>query len=134
MGTTGLETAFAALYTELVLTRELELAVVIERMTAGAALYALGTPTIAPDAPADITVVDLHDSWEVGAHGYASRSANCCFHGRSLHGRVLLTIAAGQVAFRAPMLVAAGNTVSRTAPAASVSASPDGERTPSGRA
>ena len=39
MGTTGLETAFAALYTELVLPGELELATVIERMTAGAGLY-----------------------------------------------------------------------------------------------
>jgi dihydroorotase len=111
MGTTGLETAFAALFTELVLTRELELPVVIERMTAGAALYALETPTIAPDAPANLTLIDLEQSWEVGAHGYASRSANCCFHGRSLHGRTLLTVAAGQVAFRAPMLATAGNRV-----------------------
>ena len=35
MGTTGLETAFAALYTELVLPGELELEVIVERMTAG---------------------------------------------------------------------------------------------------
>ena len=33
MGTTGLETAFAALYTELVLPGELELATVVERLT-----------------------------------------------------------------------------------------------------
>jgi dihydroorotase len=108
MGTTGLETAFAALYTELVLTRELELSIVIERMTAGAALYDLPTPAIAPEEPANITLVDLNSSWEVGARGYASRSANCCFHGRALHGRVLVTIAAGAVAFRAPMLAEAG--------------------------
>jgi dihydroorotase len=107
MGTTGLETAFAAVYTELVLAHELDLSIVVERMTAGAALYDLPTPTIAPDAPANITLIDLHQPWEVGAHGYASRSANCCFHGRTLHGRVLLTVAAGQVAFRAPMLAEA---------------------------
>ncbi|HYZ80672.1 MAG TPA: dihydroorotase, partial [Solirubrobacteraceae bacterium] len=47
MGTTGLETAFAALYTELVLPGELELATVVERMTAGAALYDLPTPRLA---------------------------------------------------------------------------------------
>jgi dihydroorotase len=108
MGTTGLETAFAAVYTELVLARELELSTVIERITAGAALYDLPTPTIAPGAPANITLVDLDQSWEVGSHGYVSRSANCCFHGRTLHGRVVLTIAAGTVAFRAPMLAEAG--------------------------
>ena len=36
-----------------------------------------------------------------------SRSVNCCFHGRTLHGAVLLTVAAGAVAFRAPMLTGA---------------------------
>jgi dihydroorotase len=108
MGTTGLETAFAALYTELVLARELDLETVIERMTAGGALYELPTPRIAPGEPANLTLVDLAATWEVGAHGYASRSANCCFHGRSLHGRVVLTVAAGALAFRAPMLAAAG--------------------------
>ena len=38
--------------------------------------------------------------WEVGAEGYASRSENCCFDGRTLRGRVLLTVAAGSVAYR----------------------------------
>jgi dihydroorotase len=104
MGTTGLETAFAALYTELVLQGELELPVLVERMSAGAALYELPVPLIEAGQPANLTLVDLDAKWEVGARGYVSRSANCCFHGRALHGRVLLTLAAGAVAFRAPML------------------------------
>jgi dihydroorotase len=107
MGTTGLETAFAALFTELVLPGEVELHVVVERMSAGAAVYGLSTPRIAPDEEARLVVVDLDASFEVGAHGYAGRSENCCFHGRKLHGRVLLTLAAGQVAFRERMLVEA---------------------------
>ncbi len=107
MGTTGLETAFAAIFTELVVTGELELETLIERMTAGAALYNLPTPRIAPGEPANIALVDLEQSYEVGASGYASRSENCCFHGRTLYGRVLLTVAAGAVAFRAPMLAEA---------------------------
>jgi dihydroorotase len=106
MGTTGLETAFAALYTELVLQGELELPVLVERMNAGAGLLGLPVPLIGPGEPANLTLVDLDAKWEVGARGYASRSANCCFHGRTLHGRVLLTLAAGAVAFRAPMLAA----------------------------
>ena len=48
---------------------------------------------------------DLDARFEVGEDGYASRSTNSCFHGRSLHGRVLLTLAAGAVVFRRPMLV-----------------------------
>ena len=59
MGTTGLETAFAALFTELVLTGQLELATVVERMTAGGALYGLPIPRIAVGAPANLCLVDL---------------------------------------------------------------------------
>jgi dihydroorotase len=106
MGTTGLETSFAALYTELVLPGELELPVLVERMSAGASLFGLPVPLTQPGEPANLTLVDLDARWEVGARGYVSRSANCCFHGRSLHGRVLLTLAAGAIAFRAPMLTA----------------------------
>jgi dihydroorotase len=105
MGTTGLETAFAALYTELVLPGELELATVIERMTAGAGLYDLPTPRIAVGEMANLCLVDLQTTWEVGEDGYVSRSSNSCFHGRTLHGRVMLTLAAGAVVYRRPMLV-----------------------------
>jgi dihydroorotase len=108
MGTTGLETAFSALYTELVLPGEVELATVVERMTAGLALYDSVTPRIAVGEPANICLVDLQANWEVGARGYISKSENCCFHGRTLHGRIVLTIAAGSVAFRAPALATAG--------------------------
>jgi dihydroorotase len=108
MGTTGLETAFAALFTELVMPGEIELATVIERMTAGAALLELPTPRIAPGERANLVLVDLQARWEVGARGYASRSDNCCFHGRTFHGRVVLTLAGGATAFRAPLLAEVG--------------------------
>ncbi|MBV9807008.1 MAG: dihydroorotase [Solirubrobacterales bacterium] len=107
MGTTGLETAFAALHTELVLSGELDLATLAQRMTEGAALYGLPIPTIAIGQSANLCLVDLRARFEVGADGYASRSANCCFHGRMLQGKVLLTVAAGTVAFRTAMLAEA---------------------------
>jgi dihydroorotase len=105
MGTTGLETAFAALFTELVMSGELDLSTLVGRMSAGAALYELPTPRIAVGEVANLCLVDLDARFEVGEDGYASRSTNCSFHGRALHGRVLLTLAAGAVAFRRPMLV-----------------------------
>ena len=108
MGTTGLETAFAALYTELVASGELELETIVERLSDGGALYGLLTPRIAVGEPANLCLVDLEARWEVGAQGYASRSGNCCFHGRTLQGRVELTLAAGAVAFRAMVLAPAG--------------------------
>jgi dihydroorotase len=107
MGTTGLETAFAALYTELVLPGALELMTVVDRMTAGAALYDLPTPRIAVDERANLCLVDLEASWEVGSGGYVSRSSNCSFHGRTLHSRVVLTLAGGTIAFRGRMLAEA---------------------------
>jgi dihydroorotase len=101
MGTTGLETAFAAVYTNLVLTEDLPLALVVERLSDGAALFDLPTPSIACGEPANLTLVDLQREWVVGDGGYESRSANCCFDGQTLRGKVLLTVAAGTVAYRA---------------------------------
>jgi dihydroorotase len=100
MGTTGLETAFAAVYTDLVLPGVLPLALVVEKLSAGAALMDLPTPRIEVGAPADVCLIDLAAEWEVGEHGYESRSENCCFAGRRLRGRVLATLAAGGVAYR----------------------------------
>ncbi|HSZ06613.1 MAG TPA: dihydroorotase [Solirubrobacteraceae bacterium] len=100
MGTTGLETAFAALHTGLVLTGALDLAALVLRMTAGAALFGLPAPLIAVGERANLTLVDLAGEWVAGEHGWESRSENCCFAGRRLRGRVLLTLAAGGVAHR----------------------------------
>jgi dihydroorotase len=100
MGTTGLETAFAAIYTELVLPGVLDLALLVERLTAGAELFELPTPKIAPGEPANLTLVDLDAEYVAGERGWESRSENCCFAGRTLRGRVLLTVASGAIAFR----------------------------------
>jgi dihydroorotase len=102
MGTTGLETAFAALYTELVQPGVLGLELLVERMTSGCALFGLPLPRVQPGEEANLTLVDLNQRFTVGANGYASRSANSCFHDRSLQGRVELTLAGGVVAFAAP--------------------------------
>jgi dihydroorotase len=100
MGTTGLETAFASVYTELVVPGVLPLALVVEKLSAGAALLGLGTPRIAVGEPAALCLIDLAAEWEVGAAGYESRAENCCFDGRTLRGRVLATVAAGAVVYR----------------------------------
>ncbi|HEV7529883.1 MAG TPA: dihydroorotase [Solirubrobacteraceae bacterium] len=100
MGTTGLETAFAALYTGLVLPGVLGLDVLVARMTAGAELFELPTPRIVPGEDANLTLVDLDAEWVAGERGWESRSENCCFAGRKLHGRVLLTLSNGAVVYR----------------------------------
>ena len=98
MGTTGLETAFAALFTELVLPGVLPLGLVVDKLSSGAALLDLPLPAIERGRPANLCLVDLDAEWVVGEHGYESKAENCCFDGRTLRGRVVATIAAGAVA------------------------------------
>ena len=100
MGVTGLETAFSALYTELVIPGVLDLALVVERMSEGAAVFGYDVPTLRPGNEANVTLVDPEAEWDAGVEGWESRSENSCFAGRRLRGRVLMTVVAGQVAYR----------------------------------
>jgi dihydroorotase len=100
MGTTGLETAFAAVYTQLVVPGVLDLGLVVERMTGGGDPFGIPAPRVAVGEEANLVLVDLDAEWEVGEDGYESRSENCCFAGQRVRGRVLLTVAAGAVAYR----------------------------------
>jgi len=100
MGVTGLETAFAVLHTDLVLTGVLPLELLVERMTAGAEIFGFEAPRIEPGREANVALVDPEAQWEAGADGWESRSENSCFAGRTLTGRVLMTIVAGGVVYR----------------------------------
>lgn len=99
-GVTGLETAFAVLHTDLVVPGVLDLAVLVDRLGAGAAVIDLEPPRIAKGAEADVVLCDLDSEWEAGAEGWESRSDNSAFAGRTLRGRVLVTVSGGQIAYR----------------------------------
>jgi dihydroorotase len=101
-GVTGLETAFAALYTDLVEPGILSLATLLERMSAGPArIYGLEPPRIVVGAPANLVLLDLEAAWPVGEGTFRSKSANSWLLGTTLHGKVVQTVAAGKVAFAA---------------------------------
>ncbi len=100
MGVTGLETAFAALHTHLVLPGMIELGLLIERMAGGAEPFEIERASLAPGSEANIALCDLGAEWTVGEEGYESRSSNSWCAGEELTGRVLMTLAAGQVAYR----------------------------------
>ncbi len=100
MGVTGLETAFAALHTHLVLPGVLGLGTIVERMTAGTKPFGLRVPRLEKGVRADVVLVDLGAEWEVGEAGYESRSTNNAFAGQRLTGRVRMTVADGIVAYR----------------------------------
>ena len=97
-GVTGLETAFAALYTNLVEPGLLPLETLLERMSAGPArVYGLESPRIAVGAPANLVLLDTAGSWRVEKGGFRSRSANSWLLGQTLKSRVRMTVAAGKV-------------------------------------
>ncbi|MGZ5322711.1 MAG: dihydroorotase [Solirubrobacterales bacterium] len=100
MGVTGLEKAFAALHTELVLPGTITLELLSERMTAGGEPFGIEAPRIEAGARANVALIDPAREWVVGEEGYETRSENSCFAGRRLTGRVLMTVADGRVAYR----------------------------------
>jgi dihydroorotase len=100
MGVTGLETAFAVLHTTLVLPGVIDLATLVERMSAGSAAFGFEPPSLAVGSQANVALIDPDAEWEAGAEGWESRSENSCFAGRKLRGRVLMTVASGAVAYR----------------------------------
>jgi dihydroorotase len=101
-GVTGLETAFAALYTYLVEPGILSLEVLLERMSAGpAGIFGLERPRLAVGAPANLTLIDTESRWRVKSANFRSRSANSWLLGKRLRGNVRLTVAAGRVVHEA---------------------------------
>jgi len=99
-GVTGLETAFAALYTHLVEPGLLPLPTLLERMSAGPArAFGLEPPRIEVGARANLVLLDPQATWRVGEDGFRSRSENSWLLGETLRGKVRLTVAAGRVAY-----------------------------------
>jgi dihydroorotase len=61
-----------------------------------------GSVGLVEGASADLVVFDRADRWTVTAEGLASRGKNSPLIGMALPGRVLLTMAAGQIAYETP--------------------------------
>ena len=102
-GIIGLETALGLAITELVKTGLLSLTELVERMSSGPArIFGLPGGTLAPGAPADVTVFDPDAEWTVHPQEFYSRSRNTPFGGRRLTGRANVTIVRGQVAYQRP--------------------------------
>ena len=106
-GVTGLETAFAALYTHLVEPGLLPLETLLDRMSAGPAqAFDLPVPRISVGEPANLVLLDLEATWLVREERFHSLSANSWLLGQALRGEVVLTVAAGRVVFRSERMTA----------------------------
>ena len=95
-GFLGHETAFAALYTDLVLDGRLSLSRLVQAMSSAPGRWVGEGGSLAVGAPADLTLVDLSEEWAVGRDALISRSSNSPYLGRTLTGRVVKTIVGGE--------------------------------------
>ena len=98
-GISVLETALGSLMS-LVHAGELELPLLIEKMTAAPARF-LGSElgTLRVGAPADITILDPDAEWTVDVASFASKGKNSPLDGETLQGQVVTTIVGGAVVF-----------------------------------
>lgn len=100
-GITGLETAFALLYTHLVKPRILTLGQLLQLMsTRPAQLFHLNAGQLRVGAPADLALFDLERSHRIQADQMLSKGRNSPFLGWSVLGTTQLTLVAGRIAYR----------------------------------
>jgi dihydroorotase len=102
-GISGLETALGSLM-GLVRQGELDLALIIARLTSGPAgvlgsrFSALGT--LKPGSPADVIVFDPEGEWLVSEASLLSKGKNTPFLGMKLKGKVMATLYGGQIVYQ----------------------------------
>ena len=100
-GVVGLETAVSLCLDRLVASGLLPLTRLVALLTTGPA-RAFGLPggTLAPGAPADVTVLDLGRPRRVDPARFESKGRNTPFTGWTLKGAAVMTIVGGQVVWK----------------------------------
>jgi dihydroorotase len=99
-GYLGHETAFSALFTELVQKDKLSLSRLVEAMASAPGRWVEGRAYgISLGAPADLALVDLSEEWMVRGDALVSRSSNSPYLGRRLKGRVVGTVVGGELVY-----------------------------------
>jgi len=99
-GIVGLETAVALCLDRLVAPGLVSLTRLVELLsTRPAAILGLPGGTLAPGAPADVTVLDLARRGKVDPSRFLSKGRNTPFGGWTLKGGPVLTIVGGRIAW-----------------------------------
>ncbi len=96
-GFLGHETAFPALYTQLVLGGRISLPRLVEAMSCAPGRWIGGGGSLRVGSPADLTLADLSEEWTVDRESLLSRSSNSPYLGRRLTGRIKGTIVGGEI-------------------------------------
>lgn len=100
-GITGLETAIGLTLSELVHPGHITVNRMVELFTTGpAGILKLNRGTLAPGAPADITIFDTGSEWTYDVQQSFSKSRNSPFSGRRFRGGPLATIVRGKIVWK----------------------------------
>ena len=99
-GVIGMETSFSAAYTALVLTGLMTVSELIYRMsTLPAKILGRDLGTLRVGAPADLILIDEHETWVVDPEHLHGKSKNAVFKGRKLQSRIKMTVYNGEIVF-----------------------------------
>lgn len=98
-GISVLETALGSLMS-LVHSGHISMPLLVEKLTWSPARFLdMDLGTLKNGAPADITIFDPHCEWVVDVEKFASKGRNTPLAGSTLKGKIMLTIAGGDVIF-----------------------------------
>ena len=100
MGVVGLETAFAAMYTHLVLPGRITLGRLVDLMSSAPARRFGIETALEEGARADLAAFDLRREWTVDPDDFLSMGRATPFAGCRLRGKCVLTLAGGKIAYR----------------------------------
>lgn len=95
-GVTGLETAFAVLYTELVLTGQVTLERLLEALTTAPAKISGESSDLTEGCDADLVVIDLKQVRTVNPARFFSKGTNSPYIGKAFCGWPVLTLVNGE--------------------------------------
>jgi dihydroorotase len=103
-GISGLETALACLMS-LIHSSQLDLKTIISKLTSEPAVI-IGTRygelgTLKSGCRADVTLFDPNKEWTVDSRDFASKGKNTPFDGSYFKGKVIMTMVAGKIVYRA---------------------------------
>ncbi|MDR1599987.1 MAG: dihydroorotase [Oscillospiraceae bacterium] len=96
-GVVGLETAFPALYTRLVLTGLIPLERLLETLTAAPRALLGEPPGMTVGSPADITVLDTSTSYKIDPRAFLSKGRSTPFDGWEVRIQPMLTFVEGRL-------------------------------------
>ena len=99
-GIVGLETAACLTYTELVLGGYLTPMQMAEKMSYNPAkIVGIDKGDIAPGKTADIVIFDPNETYQIDKNKFASKGRNTPFDGRTVTGKVKMTIVGGHIVY-----------------------------------